>query len=528
MRIATGLPLVSACALGAVLWADPAAAASAAPPAPAPAPPSGVVDTNPASVPTRLVAAPPSTVAPPPAAPQPIFGLSTLRLLSDKGLISPEEYQAAQKDLTDLAASRAVDSTTITVGKWKTTLYGYAQADMMYHSTQSFPDFSSNFAVARPDTYAAKHGRFSATIRDTRIGLRIQPPSIGSVRVSGVIETDFLGPTGTIGSSISEAGYFVNANLRIRHAFLKMETPIVDVMFGQYWDLFGWQPNYFPTVVQWPGLVGELFSRTIQLRLSHTFKTDPVNVEIAAAVRSAERDAGVPGGQGGLRIVFNKWTAWHTGYLTATNLTPASIGLSGDVREIRVPEFSDKPQKSNSALGGGFAANAYLPIIPAKKDKKDNSLSLVGEFVTGRAINDMYTGLTGGMANAALPNPTGATPAPTYTSPLDAGLAVYDAQGRLHLPRWTTFLVGLEYYLPFVGGRAAIFANFSHSQLHDAKTYANPAKVRDHENFYEAGFLVDPHESVRFALDYAHIDDVYADGVKAKNESVQLSGFLFF
>jgi hypothetical protein len=45
---------------------------------------------------------------------------------------------------------------------------------------------------------------------------------------------------------------------------------------------------------------------------------------------------------------------------------------------------------------------------------------------------------------------------------------------------------------------------------------------------YEGGFFVDPIASLRFGLDYAHIEDVYADGVKAKNEAVQLSGFFFF
>jgi len=289
------------------------------------------------------------------------------------------------------------------------------------------------------------------------------------------------------------------------------------------------QPNFIPAVVQWPGLTGELFSRTPQLRLSHTFKTAPVNVEVAAAaMRSPERDSATPEGQAGVRVVFNKWTSWHTSYLTSTALTAASIGLSGDVRHFRLPEFAEKPQDSRSATGMGFAANAYLPIIPARKDKKDNSLSLIGEFVTGRSINDMYTGLTGGVSNAALPNPMGATPAPVFTSTLDAGLAVYDAQGQLRLPRWTTLLVGLEYYLPFVGGRVALFANYSQSQLHDAASYPNPAKVRDHESFYEAGFFVDPTPATRFGLDYAHIDDVYADGVTASNEAAQITGFLFF
>ncbi|UQA56722.1 hypothetical protein [Polyangium aurulentum] len=525
MRNDIRLPFVSLGVLAALGSAAPAALASAN--ATAPQPPSGIVDTNPASVPSKAVPAPPPPKPAP--APQPILGLSTLRLLSEKNLITPAEYQAAQKDLAELMASRATDSTTLSLGKWRTTLYGYVQMDMMYHSTQSFPDFSANFPVARPDTYAGGHGRFTSTIRDSRIGLRLASPELGKVRASGVIEMDFLGPTGSIGTNISESGFFVNANLRVRHAFLKIETPVVDVLFGQYWDLFGWQPHYFPAIVQWPGLVGELFARTPQLRVSHNFKTDLVNVEVAAAaMRAPERDSAAPEGQGGVRVVFNKWTSWHTGYLTGTSLTPASIALSGDLRHFSVPEFSDKPKASRTATTTAIAANAYLPIIPATKDKKDNSLSLVGEFVTGHSINDMYTGLTGGLAHAALPNPGGVNPAPTYVSTVDTGLVVYDAKGTLRAPRWTTLMVGLEYYPPFVGGRVGIFANYSRLQLHDASTYPNPSRVRDHESFYDVGFFVDPMEAVRFGLDYAHIDDVYADGVTASNDAVQITGFLFF
>ncbi|MEO5729368.1 MAG: hypothetical protein ABI134_19995, partial [Byssovorax sp.] len=492
----------------------------------APVVPAGFVGTNPVG--WGAIGTPQPTPAAP-AAPRPLIELTTLRLMQTKGLITAEEYEAALKDLNDSMGTRGADSNTLTLGKWKTTLYGYVQADMMYHSTQSFPDYSGNLQVARPDTLAGQNGRFQATIRDSRFGLRLQAPALGSVRVSGLMEMDFLGPTGTIGTTVSEASFFVNANFRVRHAYLKVETPIVDILFGHYWDLFGHQPSYFPTIVQWPGLVGELFGRTIQLRLSHNFKSDYVNVELsAAAMRPPQRDSGVPEGQAGLRMTFNKWTSWHTGYLTGTSLTPASIAVSGTVRAFAVPEFSAKPTRTNSVIGSGIAVNAYLPIVPATKNNKDNSLSLIGEFVTGKSINDVYTGLSGGVANAALPNPTMATPAPTYTAPIDAGFVAYNDKGVLMQPHWTTFLVGLEYYLPFVGGRVGLFGNVSHSQLADAATFPNPAKVRDHENFYDVGLFFDPTETLRFGADYAHIDDVYADGVKAKNDAGQVTGFFFF
>jgi hypothetical protein len=195
---------------------------------------------------------------------------------------------------------------------------------------------------------------------------------------------------------------------------------------------------------------------------------------------------------------------------------------------MRVNEFSANPQHTNGATGSGIAIDGYLPIIAATKEKKDNALSLTGEYVNGRSINHLYVGLNGGVAHAALPNPDMVTPAPTYTPDIDAGLAVYDANGNLHLPHWTTYLISAEYYLPFVGGRAAVFATYSHSNLHKDKSYPSPSKVRDHADLYEVGFYFDPHDAVRFGLDYTHIVDVYADGVKASNDAVQVTGFFFF
>src|SRR5262249_26500943 len=152
---------------------------------------------------------------------------------------------------------------------------------------------------------------------------------------------------------------------RIRHAYLKAETPWVDVTIGQAWNLLGWQPVFIPAVVQWPGLIGELYGRSPQLKLSRAFKTDFLTVEAAvAALRPVQRDSGVPNGEAGLRLTLNKWAGVHTSYLTATQGLPLSLAITGDVRAFRVPELSAAPASSNTATGGAVAVDAFIPIIP--------------------------------------------------------------------------------------------------------------------------------------------------------------------
>jgi hypothetical protein len=501
----------------------PTGATSPLPAAPPP-PPGPVAAAAPAPV---IAAARPVIPPPPPPKKEPFFGFTTLRLLREKNIISQAEFDSAMRDLHEAVGPRGADSTTVVLGKWATTLFGFVQGDIIWDSTQSFNDFGSNFQVARPGTYAAEHSRLQGSIRDSRIGVRVQTPELPWLRASALFELDLLGPTGNIGSTITENSFFVNPNLRVRHAYFKVETPIVDVVFGQTWHLFGWQPNYIPAVVQWAGIVGELFARTMQLRISKTIKTRPVTIEMAiAGMRPPERDSSFPEFEAGFRLAFNKWTGVHTSYLTSTATVPASIGVSGDLRRYTLPEFAAAPQTTNSQLGLGIAVNAFIPIIPATKERKGNSLSILGEYVTGQGINDLYTGLNGGVANPSLPSTMG-TP-PTYASGVDAGLAVYDINGQLQLPRWTTFVVSLEYYLPRVGGRVGLFANVSRSQLHDSQLYANPARVRDNEIFYNGGFFVDITEAIRVGFDYARFDDQYADGVHAINDAFQMSGFLFF
>jgi hypothetical protein len=307
-----------------------------------------------------------------------------------------------------------------------------------------------------------------------------------------------------------------------------METPVVDILFGHTWHLFGFQPSFVPADVQWSGVVGSLFSRTMQLKISKTIKTKPVTLEFAVSGnRPPQRDSMVPEFEAGARIAFNGWKGVHTLYVTATTTMAAQIAISGDIRRFTLPQFAANPQDTNSKTGLGIAVDAFLPIIPGTKDKRSNSLSLVGEFVSGQGINDLYVGLVGGVSNPPLPAQPGMSP-PTFVSGVDPGLAVYDKNGELRLPHWMTFIVGLEYYPPRIGDHLGLFANFSRSQLLESDMYVSPAKVRDTETFYNAGFFVDITQAIRVGADWAYFDDLYADGVHATTHAVQGVGFFFF
>ena len=454
--------------------------------------------------------------------------LTTLDLMRAKGLISQEEYDSAVRDIGDTAGTQTGDAPTLMLGRWSTTLYGFVEADSIFDSTESFNDLAGNTQIARTGTYQANNHRLMFGVRNSRIGFRLRAPEYHKVRASAMLEMDFLGnqpPNAT------EAAFFTNPTFRIRHFNLKVETPIVDVLIGQYWQLFGWQSTYQPNSVEIQGVPGEVYSRTPQIRLSKTLKPGPLTLELAAAImRPPQRDSSYPEGQFGGRIAFNKWTGLATTGSTGTAIQPLSIAVTADVRRFALPEFSANPGKSvDSPIGWGVAVDGLIPILPARPNKKGNALTLTAEYAYGVGTADLYTGLNGGVTNPALPNPTMATPAPTYTPNIDPGLAVFNINGiNVDLIQWQSYIFGLQYYLPGLKGRGWISANYSHMDSNNSSSHGAANKVRFKEDWADVNLFGDVTPAVRIGLEYAWFRDQYVDGNAPVNHRVQLSAFYLF
>jgi len=475
-------------------------------------------------------APPPEPVAPPPPAPPAdtqaphSIELTTLRLLHEKNVLSDAEYQSALGDLADTAGARAADATSVVAGKWATTVYGFLEADSIFDSTQSLNDLSGNSQIARSNTYAGHHSREQMSIRNSRFGIRMKAPEVSGIRMSGLLEMDFLG-TQSLGyatGQVTESAYFTSPLPRIRHLYLKAETDVVDVLFGQTWDLFGWQTAYQPNTAEYQGIPGEIYSRTPQLRISKTIKTQPVTVEIAAAaMRPPQRDSPWPEGQAGMRIAFNGWTGMQTTGATSTSIQPASIAFTGDLRHIDLPNMLAAPTGDVPKDAASGAIDAFLPVIPATKGKMGNSLSLGGEFASGYGDADLYTGLTGGV--------TFGNVAAGWPQDIDNGIATYTATGQLHFIQWTSYLLEAQYYLPGLDGRMWVSGNFSHMESSNTRTlFPGSAKIRGAEDWWDVNLFGDVTPALRLALEYAQFIDHYVDGNSPTNHRVQLSGFFIY
>ena len=311
MEIATSRPrktLLTTLALVA-LAAGPARAQTPAPPTEekAPAPPPDMQQATPPAVP-----APSPMPSPEPPPPVPPAASRRERRPDPEGLLQPSEIPT-QPTVETSWFTRTPLKVSFGTGteKWAFTVFGTIQTDYITDTTRSYNDYIGQQVVARTDTLEGKEGRTQFGMRNTRIGFLLDSPAIGNSVPSAVFQMDFAGnqpsvpfvPPGSPGSAgISESAYYNSPTARVRHAYLTLRNPVVDILAGQTFDVFGWQNYYAPCALL--GLPNQTSSRTAQFRVSRSFGAGgPVVVDVALeAARPGQRDAQIPDIEGGVRL----------------------------------------------------------------------------------------------------------------------------------------------------------------------------------------------------------------------------------
>ncbi len=443
-------------------------------------------------------------------APEPVLSAdpTVLALLLKKNILSMDEFEAASAGLPPPDEGRSP-----LMGKWAASLYGFVELDAVGDSTQSFAEQSANNPIARPGTFAGNHPRFTFGGRNSRLGLKLASPPFHAVRATAIIEMDFFGNVPTV---TTDTTVIAGAGPRFRHLALLLETPVVDVLIGQWWQLFGWQPNFFPSSVEIQGSVGEVYGRTPQLRLSHVFKTSAVNVELAAAALKPPQNDGLvlPDLQAGIRLQVNKVKGLRTSGSTGTRTDSLMFGVSGIGRRFSTEGLNETA--SVSVLGWGFSADVLVPIIQGSIDDRSNALTLTGSYVIGEGIADQFSALN---ANIAFPT--------NYKTSLPNGLVAFDAGGTLRAVAWRAYRGGLQYYLPS-GGNIWLALNFVQLSSTNAALLGKPSSTFVLTRQGDANLFFNVTPAFRFGLAYVLMWQQYADHQVARNHRGLVSAFFLF
>ncbi|HVZ71146.1 MAG TPA: hypothetical protein VHJ20_02120 [Polyangia bacterium] len=412
------------------------------------------------------------------------------------------------------------------------SIYGFVELDLMHDSTQSFGEAITNNTMARPATLAGDNPRTQVSARDSRVGVKLASPEYGHVKTSALIEIDFFGNQA---ATATEDATFSAAAVRLRHAYVKFETPVLDVLAGHTHDLFGWGgAGFYPSTVAFLGVPGEIYHRDPQLRLSKVLSGSAATFEIAAAaVRPAQRDGEIPDGQGGLRFALNRFLGGSVQGAGQPTAQPASIGFSGVYRRFSVPAFTASAANPNKATGWGGAANLFLPIIPARsRTDVGNTLSATAEATMGTGISNLYTGLTGGVLFPSLPNPSMTLPVPTYNPDIDEGLATYDAAGKLHTINWRALVVGLQYRAPFNQGRtlglSAVASQIESTNVDSLTPQQGLSQVFSKAQYVDGNVFVSPTPESQVGASVQIERQTFGDGVYGTNVRGELAVYYFF
>jgi hypothetical protein len=420
---------------------------------------------------------------------------------------------------------------------WDVTLYGYAALNVMQDSTQSFGTGSGNTVIQRRGTIRGNRLQAQATSRDSRLGLRLAAPQIGAVRSSVNIETDFNAPPPI---EYTEASSVTNAGLRMRHYYMKVETPVVDFIAGQYHDLFGWGgKGFYPSTLAFLGITGEIYHRQPQIRLSKIMNGGgAVEFEVAGAVlRPVQKNGGYPDVEAGLRLAFNNWTGARQQAYGQPGIGAAGIGVSAIGRHFEVAQFLEFPGDTVPGTGYGIAGNLFLPIIPAHNNKdRGNSLSIIAEYSRGTGIGDMYNGdLTGGLLFPSLPNPQDrqqpTNPPPVYTPNIDSGIVTFDGDNRLRTCDWEGIVAGLQYYLPIMRGRWWVSGNFSQAKsanINDLTPIQGRGGVYTRSRYYDGNLFIAITDQIQMGFSFQQIDQLLGDGVQTQNRRTEFGMHMFF
>jgi hypothetical protein len=318
---------------------------------------------------------------------------------------------------------------------------------------------------------------------------------------------------------------------------LKLDNDIVSIWMGQTWELIGFQGSYHPNTVEIQGVVGQIYSRTPQLRLLHDFKFgDVATLEIAvAALRPPQEDSSIPDLQGGLKLSIDAYKGLQTQGAAGTSLQPASIAVSGAYRWYTLASGDAKTNASEQQVQGNvIAADIMLPIISPALELPI-ALTFIGETSWGTGDADIFTSLTGG---PGVGSPTGYSAAaagnqayPASFQPgIDPGLAGWTTAGALATVDWRSVLVGAQLYLP-PDDKIWLSANYSNIYSDNSADFSKTSEAQ--EWWWDVNLFADVTPAVRLGLEYARFHENFNSGVAlnargANDERVQLSGFFIF
>ena len=447
------------------------------------------------------------------------------------------------------------------MGKWVTTMYGFVQVDTVYDSSNSYNNWPFNAAPANSAVASGGNGatvdspRFGMDVNNSRIGFALSSPVYNGYKIRALLEMDFLASPG--GQTISGTspgsglGYVTNPIFRIRHFFFDVTTPSWgNVLVGQYWSLFGWQPYNIQNNLQIAPGPGTAYGRFPQIRWYKILHMDEMSpglmLEPAVAVMTPPTTTGgIPAFTEGLKLSDSHLMTEMMIGDTGKGQFPASIGISGIEQNYSGYVGSgSKPVYGNPSTTGfnswtaAGAVDLILPIIPIHNDKPGNNLTLQAEYTWGQGDAWQFPNLSFGLGGATVNTLGGQGFAGNGVImnnqflPLD--IQTYNADLQYYFPddARTSVVVGFAVdnasNLQQISGALGGFGANLPSGGGSSNGLYNYLEPDTHLTFAYVDLWHDFTPAVRAGLEFGQYDAVYVGGANALDNRVMMSWFYLF
>lgn len=271
------------------------------------------------------------------------------------------------------------------MSKFKMSIGGYVKLDYAHNSNASGPTTLPSGA-----TQGGSKEESIFTAKQSRFWLKVAGPAFLGAKTNALIEADFFGAN----SLSNEFG-----NMRMRHAFGTMDWPNTQVLFGQFWDVFG--PAAADTIdFRQGGDSGAANNpRVPQIRLTQklNFNADnslkfvlgvqnPVQ-HSAAGGSNAQGGAGAVGSTYGSapnvagQIMFSSKALGVSPGFMGLGLNPLQVGVFGQVGQTKIVG-------SDTVDSYGYGVYAFVPLIKSSNGKsRAMTLSLEAQAYQAAGLN---------------------------------------------------------------------------------------------------------------------------------------------
>jgi hypothetical protein len=305
--------------------------------------------------------------------------------------------------------------------KFNLSIGGYAALDFAYNSQ----NMGSNGFVypAAPagglspvGSNLAKERQSQFSARDSRFWLKVAGPTFLGAKTNALIEADFLG---------SNQGSNEVGNVRLRHAYGSLDWTNTQVLFGQFWDIFG--PASAGTLdFRHGATTGDPNDpRVAQLRLTQKVNFNSSNyLKLVAGVQNpvqeninttgGQSSGEVPNAAGQIMFVSNDLgVAPGPLGMSMNSLQAGFFGLWGTQKET-ILNGATLVNKNVDVYGYGFYG--FVPILKSK-DGKSRAMTASLETQAFISAGNNWDGANAS-SNLAFTNATATSPpAPSSTIP---------------------------------------------------------------------------------------------------------------